>query len=212
MMELAGESLCAGEDAETTSVTMLAGAFRMAVQLPQGANIEGTPFSDMIKSSLAEGLGLWPTDFSRFTIERTEASSQQRRLGGPRRLSTFTFDVSYELMVRDLAKLGRLQRDLNSMGSEGSALSLSFSRALLANGCQVLSLFVTRAPTHFQGTVLLPKQGQGSSSMLMAQDVEQGSALNTSTIAGGFIGAMMGLTIVTAVLYMVTRKRRKAAG
>jgi len=210
MMVVAGESVCAEAGAETTSVTMLAGSFRIAMLLPQGASMESKPFLEMIKGSLSEGLGLWPDDFSRFVIEVQSSSSGGRRLGSPRRLTEVTFDISYELMVRDLTMLGSLQRDLKGLDLADSSVAKSFSRTLLANGCQVLSIAVVRAPTYFQGTVLL--QSGGGSSAVVGQDLDTDTALNTSTIAGGFIGAMIGLSIVTAIIYILTRSRRKGVG
>merc|ERR1719326_1138468 len=106
----------------------------MNSQLPQGANIESKVFKDMVKGSLSESLGLWPADFSRFVIESIGDSPQRRLLGGSRRLAAFTFDISYELMVRDLKVLGRLQRDLNSLGTTDSSVFRSFTHTLLANG------------------------------------------------------------------------------
>jgi len=209
-MEVAGLSQCAEEGAETNSVTMVTGSFSMSVQVPQGTNIQSTPFLDMMKGALSEGLGLWPADFSKFVVK--PASNQDRRLGSPRRLGEprrldiKAFEVSYEIMVRDLGNLGNLLQSLGALESTDSIVYQSFSRTLLANGCQVLSLAIQRPPKAFQGTVLVPDT-TGSSALSRTEEVD--TALNTSTIAGGFIGAMMGLTLVTAFIYIITRARRK---
>jgi hypothetical protein len=212
MMEIAGESICAEAGAETISVTMLAGSFTVTAELPQNADVGSQTFVEMIKGSLSEGLGLWPADFSRFFVklkQDRQDSAPSRRLGASRRLALFTFEVSYELMVRDLSKLGQLQRDLGSLDRSDSTVAESFSRTLLANGCQVLAIAVTRTPTHFQGTVLMPKDTGSSSSDILTGGAEADSALRTGTIAGGFIGAMVGLTLITTVIYIITRETRR---
>jgi len=206
MMEVAGESLCAEKGADTSSVTKMAGAFNMVADLPADSNIQGATFQNLVKGSLAEGLGLWPSDFSRFSIEHN-GNEQSRRL---RRLLVMSFDISYELIVRDLAKLGQLQRDLASLGAKGSVVTTSFQRSLLAQGCQVTSLKVLRAPTPFQGTILVPATKQKKSAMAAAV-TNQEASLNTSTIAGGFVGAMVGLTLITIVLYVLTHLKKNKA-
>jgi hypothetical protein len=217
-MEVFGNPLCVSGGTETREITKIVGALELVVWLPENAAVDSVNFVDLLKGSLAETLGIWPSEFVAFKVSRSAEQAngedgasrrlrkQQRRLA----MAQATITLVYEVLPEDSSKLAQLQADLNSIHNGGD-LQEKFKTVLLHQGVQVISVRGLIAPQTVTESEVVTNEDINSEAQLAYEALNKGNddSWKGDFIMFGFIGGMFGFTLLAAIVFRCAKRIRK---